>query len=217
MAITFVQANSSGGNNTAPSHTLGTAPTQGNLLVAFVANDSGASQTAANGYTQLTVVTNTDVAALYYKIAGASEPATQQPCTLSASRGWNCHVAEYSLSSGSWMLDVEAAAADNAGAVKSSPSVTPAQGVEALLIGAAMELQAVNGPWSNQNFSGTAATERTDRSTNSVTSTLFDLVVSATSGSYVANATAAQANNGSGHIAVFRRLQPPLFPLLGVG
>lgn len=61
--------------------TMGAAPTNGNLLVAFCM-DTGSNPTLGSGWTQLVYSANSDLdIGIYYKTAGASESTTQAPVT----------------------------------------------------------------------------------------------------------------------------------------
>ena len=83
-APTVVQFGDVSANSTAPSVTLGAAPTNGNLLVAFVYSDS-AVPAAASGWTaQANAGTGTWYNYIFTKTAGASESATQSPVTGSS-------------------------------------------------------------------------------------------------------------------------------------
>lgn len=74
--------------------TLGSAPTQNNLLVAFAGSNS--SLAAGTGWFQLDYNTSgADYGAIYYKYAGASESATQNPI---ASGGSETRIAVYEVS-----------------------------------------------------------------------------------------------------------------------
>jgi hypothetical protein len=60
---------------------MGSAPTNGNLLVAFTFND-GSQPSVDSGWTQLVLgISGTLYGAIYYKTAGASESASQTPST----------------------------------------------------------------------------------------------------------------------------------------
>lgn len=63
------------------------APKQGNLLLAFATNTSDTPNTAGGWIVLQTVTTGTDYGLLMYKIAGASESATQELFTSNASPG----------------------------------------------------------------------------------------------------------------------------------
>lgn len=95
----WVQINGTGGGGTTPaivqngaisgssgiqSVTLGAAPTNGNMLIAFV--DNASSLTAGTGWTVLgqAVGTGIDFAFVAWKVAGAGESTTQTPVSAAA-------------------------------------------------------------------------------------------------------------------------------------
>jgi hypothetical protein len=208
VAVPFVQsaANPSTGLNV--TATLGAAPTQNNLLVAHVAQQATNTFTPSAGWAALTEVTSTDEGLLLWKIAGAAEQAAQTPCvTSSATRNWECIVAEYSSVAASPLL-AENGQADN-DATKTSPSVTPTAGLRALCIGAAFSTTASTG-FSAQKLNGstTGVTERQDQGSgsgsNQVRGCLWDAEITSTSGSYTVEATASVSEAGGVSIAIFK-------------
>lgn len=82
---TIVQNGASANDSTAGSVTLGTAPVSGNLLVAFA--NGASSVNAASGWTQVGPVGSSGAgySAAFWKIAGASESATQTVLNASQS------------------------------------------------------------------------------------------------------------------------------------
>jgi hypothetical protein len=89
--------NAAEADSTSGSITLATAPTQNNLLIAFCSN--AANVTAASGWAYVAIQgtgvgnggtiqgNGTDFAAVLWKIAGASESATQTPITGTGAGG----------------------------------------------------------------------------------------------------------------------------------
>lgn len=84
---TIVQSGANAGSSGINSVTLGSAPTNGNMMVAFVDNQS--SQTPGTGWVQLgqTLGSGIDFAFVAWKVAGASESATQTPVATASAGG----------------------------------------------------------------------------------------------------------------------------------
>lgn len=202
--FTHVQSGSSGANaNNSPSHTLAGAPTEGNLLVAGVAlgNTSGGF-TAANGYTK--VDGGNDQTAYFYKVAGASEPAAQAPCTTANSRDWRCAVAEYSGAATSSPLDISGVTAD-ATSPQDQAAINPTDNIDTLMVGFASN--DVNRTYTLQSIGGVRANERIDASQNSNASiTLFDrLNLTTHTLTFAAQATASSTpTNGAIGLLIFK-------------
>lgn len=113
MALAVAQhAKAIWGSGTPPGATFSAAPSNGNLLVAFVSWYIGnAVLTAGSGWTQLyTDATGTsgtmNRAAVFYKYAGASESATQTPSTTSTNAGC-IEIFEISGVAGVWATDFQ--------------------------------------------------------------------------------------------------------------
>ena len=221
LALVAGQSANAGGSSTTPAATLAASPTNGNLLVAFVAVNGGGTMTAANGYTKLDETVSTDSAAIFWKVA-SGDGTSQQPCTIT-SAAWNCHVMEFNGAT-TWALDAAHSGQASNGTNKTSPSQTPASGREMIVVGGFMSSAAADGAWSAQAFSGTnvgSVTSQT-RATNQEDTDTSWANISSTSGAYQASATVAASVAGTGHIAFFydsavvvggaKRL-----PLLGAG
>src|SRR5688500_5986668 len=95
MTITRVREGSATDTVANVTVTLAAAPANGDLLVALV---SGPVTTVSSGWAKLTNITSTGNGALFWKVAGAGESATQQPCTTTAL--WVCVMREYNSSTG---------------------------------------------------------------------------------------------------------------------
>lgn len=109
MALTQVQHKRGTGTSTAPSITLTSAPTQGNLLVAAISASGSAATISISGWTEIPTDSPQGGSAAYfgyfYKIAGAGESATVTG-SISASKAYEMIVAEYNDSAnGTWTLD----------------------------------------------------------------------------------------------------------------
>lgn len=207
MAIAFVQATSATTTGASITGTFTTAPTNGNLIVAYVAQQSTNTWTAQSGWTQLTKPFSGDEGAIFYKYAGASETTAQTPCTTSTgTRRWVIHLAEYS-GVDSAIAPTENAATD-VNATKTSPTITPTSGKGALLIGGAFSTgQATTFSAEAVGGSSTGVTERGDlsggSSANGTSAALWDMLISTTSGTYSTTVTASIAESGGIGIAIF--------------
>lgn len=90
---TVVQFGATNGNSTTAAVTLGSGPVNGNMLIAMVWGISGWS--ANSGWTQIIANgTNTWDCYVLYRIAGASEPALQQPVATGSSQQWGVGIWE---------------------------------------------------------------------------------------------------------------------------
>jgi hypothetical protein len=117
VAITEIQSNaavSGGTTNTHPTVTLAATPATGNLLVAIVnvkIQSGDVTVTMPADWTPAQQKVNTTSAsrqAVFYKTAGASEPATAT-ATLTAARQWVMFIVEaHSTAAGGWTLDKSA-------------------------------------------------------------------------------------------------------------
>jgi hypothetical protein len=107
----------------APAATLGAAPTNGNLLVAFTYSNSGVLTPGTGWMLIVTAINtgNTEYTAVWAKYAGASESATQTPNTASQP-AWTCDIYEISGVSGVLTQDLAEAYAQYLG---SGSSGTP--------------------------------------------------------------------------------------------
>lgn len=210
MAIALVQKIAASGTSTTPGTTLPATPTPGSLLVAFVACGVATLSAGANGYTKRTevVTAGTRRGCFYDKIAGASESATQEPCTLGASVVWACHVLEYRGVYQANRLDVENSQADN-DTTKTSPAVDPADGRGRLILGAAFS-NSGSGTFSGQTIGGSAdgVTEQTDIAAGRASS-VWDWIGETVAGTYTAETTATSNSEGGAHIAVYRETPAP--------
>lgn len=209
MAIAFVRGAAATGASSAPAVTLSGTPTQNNLLVAQVGNNSTGTYTTANGYTLQFDLTNGDRFAASYKIAGASEGTSQAPLTISASRDWICYVAEYSGTATASVLEASTSNNDNDVTKTTTGSCDPTDGVERLLVGMAWEIVgSVTFTWGSQKFNGstTGVTERADqRNTSKTGGTYWDKIDSSTvAGSYTAEAVCDDTGDGAVALLIFK-------------
>lgn len=209
MAISRVQAHNSAASGTSASDTLTASPSEGNLLIAWVWSfaateiventgtwSQGTSVVAGSGSTAR-------ASKMFWKIAGAGESATIT-CTV-GSGNWRIDHIEYSNSNG-WDLtnprDV-GDAQDNATVTPNfTPTVTPTQGIEALVV-LGMAVRAANATFSAEqvNGSATGVVEELDGSGLA----LCTLIVASTSGSYQGQGTSSQPNaTGAGCIGIFK-------------
>ena len=223
MALAFVQSKpaTDTGTTATIAVTMDAAPTQGNLLVAFVSQQGTLNTlTAAGSWNALTPQTGSgDSANLFWKVAGAGETAAQTVCTSSSStRAWAVAIAEYSGTATSSPVDVENS--QTAGSTpQTSPTVTPSSTAPVLLIGAAMS--SINTTThSSESFSGSnvgTVTERQDfgagSAANGTSIALYDAFTTATTGSYSASATPSATGSGSAHIAIFKSQTSIVLPM----
>lgn len=202
----YVQSAQQGSSGAAVAATLPTAPTQGNLLVAWIAQQgSNDTWTPSPGWTLLTDTGASDTGAFAWKEATAGESATQQPVTAgNTARVWWVAVAEYegidfALMGGVWPVEA-------AGSNSPSPSVTPPVGVQALVVGAATSTSSgVTFTGQLVNGSATGVTDRqqgsSGSSSNATSADMWDADVT-TAGSYSVDVTGSVGANGSA-VAVF--------------
>lgn len=205
----FVQSKSASGLGTTGSVTLTNPATAGNLLVAFFAgSDVGCDTATITGWTALTGtgVTGGNPSALrtsrmFYKKATGGEQTVTTSVVTQMQR--SLIVAEYSGVDATTQLDVENNVVTNSGTTHTTPTVTPASGVERLVIIATIARSA--GLWSNElvNSSATGVNEREDTQSLNSTAQLSDLDVISTSGSYSGSADTSIANTGIAGIAIF--------------
>lgn len=200
-----------------PNADMSSAPVQGNLLVAFVAQqNTGSTLTANTGWTALTATANGDAGRMFYKVAGASEGTNQQPCTTShTARAWVCLIVEHSGIDPT-PLDVENAVGD-AGSTKTSPTVNPTSTGAVVVIGAAYSTSAST-TFSNQmvNSSATGVSERGDlgdgSGNNQTSGTIWDFSQATAAASYATTVGASVAEAGGIHIAVFKASSGTQYP-----
>jgi hypothetical protein len=204
VAAALVQSGSTAQTGTAaPAHTLGAAPTQGNLLVAAVASQNLRTMTATAGWTYINDPSAQARLGLFYKVAGASESATQAPCTFSGIADTVTAIHEYSGNIAS-PFDIAGLTAD-ATSPQDQAAINPTDNVDTLMVGAAMNTN--NTTYSGQTIGGSAATERTDKVSNSSTSlSTFDrLNVNTSTSTFAAQATpSGTPTNGNIGLAIFR-------------
>lgn len=192
--LDHVQVTSFDGNSTAPAATFGVAPTQGNTLIAWVtADNAGNNLAAAGSWAKLTTVSNgNSKMAFFWKVAGASEGAAQQPASMTSGQ-WTCSIVE---KEGGAALQAEVGDTPSSSLTPVSNAADPADGIRILVVGGAW-IGAVGRTWSGQavNGSATGVNERTDLfGGNGLagSATLFDKVEAASSaGTYTAQATAS--------------------------
>lgn len=159
MAIAHVRSGTGSADNATVSVTLGAAPAEGNLLVAMVSFPSGAETLAATGtWTELTRVDPADKSALYWKVAGAGESATQSPALASDAKTWVCAMAEYSGCATTTPLEAETATSDADATKTTTGTCDPTDGVERLIVvGAASD---GNRTFSAQKVNGSTTGDR---------------------------------------------------------
>jgi hypothetical protein len=147
------------GASAAPQITLSQAPVQNNLLVAFVTIDTTTpTLSAAAGWTKLTTQANTVNCALFWKVAGVGESATQQPASLSASDDWIVIMTEFSGAATSLPVDVEGAGLDSTSPFV-TPGVDPVDGVERLAVLGVGSNDNDTPPYDTEQVGGNVATE----------------------------------------------------------
>jgi hypothetical protein len=198
MSIARVQVDTDTGSGTVPTASLGSGPAEGSLLVCAVRYDHATGTiTARSGWTKICEAFSSRRTCLLYRIAGAGESATLNPCDFSSSAAWACSGVEYS---GVWRaspLDVEGAQADNDTA-KASPAVDPVDGAERLGLGLTMSNSAAS--WSSRLIGGVAATSVVSGSFLQ----LFERIFTTDAATVDAQATASVAANGTAAVALFR-------------
>ena len=213
------------GTSTTPSATLAATPVQGNLLVACVSANSTTTTPVANSYTSFKgQLVSSDTWDFFWKIAGASEPAAQAPCTLGTSRAWACVVAEFEdTGGGTWTLLTDNSQISN-GTNPTTPTLSPTSGKNALLV-ASYNSQAGQTYGTHEvNNDATGVAELGDVASGTSTSTAMAyLVIASTTGTYAADATRSATSNGVAGIAMFESvvagsaLRRYSMPLTGVG
>lgn len=230
MAITRRQFSSANASSTAPSvdFGVGNAPLNGSLLVAGLGWDADPTETVLTGWTRLTEITSGfgDMAAIFWKVCGASESTSQAPASGSTSRNWCLTMAEYTGCVTVSPVDVENAQAQTT-ATKTTPTVTPTASVERLVFFLLVSDGASTWSTERVNASSTGVTELGDQTrgpTNTgITVAVADLIVASTSGTYNADGLCGRTDDGSAHIAMFKAVAggatapPARRALLGVG
>lgn len=206
MSGEFVQVATNSATGSSFTATLGTAPTEGSILIAAVSQQGSNTWSAGSGWTMLTEATSSDEGAIFYKVAGASEGTSQTPGTTdNTARIWTCIVAEYAGPVAATPLLGDAGNADT-DSTKTSPAITPTSGVRALIVGMAFSTSST-ATFSGHTIGGVAANERADVQSgsggNANSACLFDLVVESTSGSYSTSTTVSASENGGAAIAAF--------------
>lgn len=120
----IVQVKSAALANMSVGVTLGAAPTNGNLLVAFIADQAGAPTAGAGWVTLITGFAANDDTCIMIKLAGAGESTTQTP-TSSAHQGC-ITIYEMNNAAGGYPTEVHDFAA--ATAVAETPKATKTSG-----------------------------------------------------------------------------------------
>lgn len=146
---------------TTPTATFGAAPAVGDLLVGVLQLDStGSTISAANGYTVVAGPDNSSC--FFYKVAGASEPAAQNPVTLSGGKKGSIIVQNYSGNIAT-PHNVSGGAAAT-GASQTTPTVDPTDAIPVIIVCAATSRAPTDVTWSGQLIGGSASgvTERAD-------------------------------------------------------
>jgi hypothetical protein len=212
VASTRIQGVGASGTSTTPQVTLGAGPTQGNLLIAWIATNGAGTVgrttiTAANGYAILTVSlvsgVATDPCALAWKIAGAGESTTQNPGTT-VSGPWSCRVVEYNNPNG-WPVspvDTELSQSVASTASYTTPSRTPTASLADCVVAAGYGCVNTARTWSVEAFSGSnvgAVTEDGDAAGGAIATA----AITSTTGAYQGSATCSAATGGADGIAIF--------------
>lgn len=217
MSIAHVrtETSSSGGNSTAASITLSSAPPSGRLLLAHVVGSTLDARTASAGWTKIQEGSSgTAYHGLYGKIAGASESATQTPCTTASARNYRTALSEFSGTFGSSVaaiLNGSTVNDDNDATKTTTGAVNPDDGVERLAFGAAVCNH--NGrTWSAHKLNGAtthngaAVTERSDlqHSSGLIGGTTWTWIGTTVSGNYTAEAVESGSDDGSIILAIVK-------------
>ncbi len=193
-----------GGSFTA---TLGAAPTEGNVLLAYLGQQSTNTWTMEAGWTLLTMVYQGDESAFAWKEVGASESATQTAATSNnTARNLGIWLAEFSgLDAAALVLNEDGIG--DALATKTTPSVTPTAGQDVLIV-CGGHSTAGDTVLSNMlvNGSATGVTEhgnlQAGTASNGVSMAMWSLPVASTSGSYSGTVDASVAQSGAALIVV---------------
>ncbi len=172
--------------------TLDAAPTVSNLLVATVAVQSNPTLTTQTGWTLTDTNTTSDRGAMYYKIAGASESAIQNPADSgndASTNPWAIIISEYVIAVGpvGSINIVNGANSDSTATKTLSSALSPDVDISAIAIGSSFTTRASNTTGS-QTIGGRVATERGDQTAGSGTGgtqcSQWDLEIGSTSGTY---------------------------------
>lgn len=224
MTITHVQAKTDYLGGTANTTlTLDAAPTQGNLLVAiarwngnFISSVNATANSGA-GWTEIDAVLLDGITQgswMAWKIAGASESATQTPFN-SSSANRTVIVSEYSTTNGWDAAPVEASTSNvDADATKTTTGTCdPTDGVERLIVGCGSSDGNRTFSAEKVNGSTTGVVERGDigggTSAAGETICLFDLITASTSsGNYTSESVCSVADDGGALMAIFKPALP---------
>jgi lysophospholipase L1-like esterase len=218
MAILFVQSQQALTTTGTITATYSRTPIAGNLLVAYYVCNSNNISTAPTitGWTALTAATtstNARAERMFYKIAGSSEPTS---ITVTNSTGTShLTLLEYSGIDPLNPLLVEnnALPTTTTSTTYTTPTVTPATGVSALIIAGVMQKNNDYTLFTTHQINGSANGVNVRSNANSLMkspATVFDATVASTSGTYVGTATRSlAAAAGGGAIAIFRAATTP--------
>lgn len=208
MAFTVVQAKGAAtATDASPTVTLDAAPTQGNLLVAWICCGNTQAAISLAGWTggtlQSTGSGGTQRAGrMFYKVAGAGESATITGSLTSTS--WVIQVVELSAPAATPLLT------GNSGITFTSTStLTPTSGKEAMVV-FGMMTRSTAGTWSGESITGTGTgvanlTEQLDTAASvNAGSCLVTANISPTSGgTYTGNGTPSAGSVGVNAIMIF--------------
>jgi hypothetical protein len=215
--LTFVLAQAAVNNNSnsmTPRATFAVAPTQGNLLLAFVVGTTGNwNPNTAAGWDMIATQINGDKGSIVYKIAGAAEPVLQQPIVYDGNNDWICFLAEYTAGAGAtYAVAVTNSRGLTTAAKSNLATAVPAvaQGKDGLIFGGFFN-DLGTGTWATHlvNGSATGVVERGDvqRATGTLSASCHDKYEPGLAASYTNSATST-AGTGGAMIAIFYALQP---------
>jgi hypothetical protein len=213
VAITFIQAKENGSTTgTSASATFTSAPTAGNLLVAWVISNTTTVITNAGGWTPMTSSAggtggSTRSFRGFYKIAAVGESSS--PAFAVGSGAWGLVILEYQGVDGVTPLLIENSQLNASGTV-TTPTVTPTASKEVVISFALGTSAGTNTTFSAEqiNASATGVNERADVGAGAhggkACDAAADLFVASTTGTYQGSATASAAGVGAGGIAIFQ-------------
>lgn len=125
-------------------------PTENNLLIAVLATDTSVTISTPPGWTAATSTAGAPGQAIFYRIAGASEP-TLVTGTTGSNSNLGLHIYEYSGAETTIATVFDAFGTDNTGSSTgpSTNSVTAAKNDELIFVGMVLDVQGTFGVWTN--------------------------------------------------------------------
>jgi len=195
-------------NGTSVSASFLTAPTANNLLVAIAGNRDAATVSAPAGWsTVVNESNNTPGQAIFYKLAGPSEPTTVIVSGYSIATRLGLQVHEYCDIDSASTVD-KYSSASGTGTAISSGSISTSSAETLIVAGLITNTETTIGPWTNGFTELVEFYNGGNPPNQRSTYTGADLHASST-GTYTTTATAGASADWRGQIVAFNK-RPPL-------